>query len=925
MKLRRGWWLAGASLAVCSCAVRVLAGSVWTSGGPYGGYVNSLAISPSAPAVRYVGTMGGGIFRSTDGGSYWTVASSGLSTPWVFDALAVSPGAPEIVIAGGYRDVGSPEGGLFRSTNAGRSWAATGPVGNEVFCLAWLGADTVYAGTMGGVFKSTDAGSTWAASSSGLGALPVVALVGNPAAPATLYAGVGWGANDVVFRSTDGGSSWTAVGGLTSPRSLALDPTDSRKIYVVSRIGGSGVWRSTDSGATWVVGSGLPPSLSLGAVVVDPSAPATVYAGASFPGPAQVFKSTDGGATWNATGSAPRGEAVQLLAWDPAVPGTLLAGTLVGGGLSASTDGGTTWTPRDRGLANVLMTSVVPHPADSATVYAASDDGGVWRSTDRGASWEKLDPTGPLADRAVTALALDPSTPGTLYAGANAGSAGDMIWRSTDGGTGWTLASAGLPANSTPLDLLVNPGAPGTVYAGIDAGLFRSTDAGATWAQAGPGGTANSLALHPAQPARPFLGSSVGLYRSTDWGATWAPVGPAVTYPGVMAVAVDPSNDGTVYAGLTGAVLRSTDGGDTWTSGSAGLPPERVSALAVDPLAPATVYAGTGQYGLGDGVYRSTDAGAHWTAFSAGLGGRSVQRLAAPPGPSGSVFAALYGGSVFQLTPGAVKGDLDADGRADLVLRSSVDGAHNVAWLMNGTVRRQESALQPDAPGPDWLVRGTDDFDADRYSDLVLWNQSTGAVSFWFMNGTTRAGAAAPIDAAVTPPPNWDLAATADLDGDGWPDLLWRNTTSQRIVAWRMEGVRRLGGIVPSPDHATDANWSLVGARDFDADGRADLLWYNVDSGKIVFWFMDASLQRITGRFATPASAGDANWRVVATADYGPGPGGVADAPDLVWRNSTSGRLVVWHMDHAGARTSGSFTTPDAPAPALDWTVVGPR
>ena len=56
------------------------------------------------------------------------------------------------------------------------------------------------------------------------------------------------------------------------------------------------------------------------------------------------------------------------------------------------------------------------------------------------------------------------------------------------------------------------------------------------------------------------------------------------------------------------------------------------------------------------------------------------------------------------------------------------------------------------------------------------------------------------------------------------------------------------------------------------------------------------------------------------------GPGGVAGSNDIVWRNATSGRVVVWNMDLAGNRTNGAFTTPDAPSPnPTEWTVVGPR
>ena len=89
---------------------------------------------------------------------------------------------------------------------------------------------------------------------------------------------------------------------------------------------------------------------------------------------------------------------------------------------------------------------------------------------------------------------------------------------------------------------------------------------------------------------------------------------------------------------------------------------------------------------------------------------------------------------------------------------------------------------------------------------------------------------------------------------------------------------------------------------------------------------MDASLVRTAGRFTSPANAGDNNWKVLASGDYGTGPGGTACANDVVWRNATSGKLVLWYLDPSGTRTFGTFTTPAAPSPdPLSWTLVGPR
>ena len=286
---------------------------------------------------------------------------------------------------------------------------------------------------------------------------------------------------------------------------------------------------------------------------------------------------------------------------------------------------------------------------------------------------------------------------------------------------------------------------------------------------------------------------------------------------------------------------------------------------------------------------------------------------------------------VVRLTP-FLKGDLERNGRVDLLLQNQVTGAAE-AWLLDGTTRPGAPVgISPSPASADWRISGVDDFDGDERNDLVLWNSATGAVEFWLMNGASRVGNAVPIGNAPTLATNWKLSATADFDRDGRPDLVWRNFSSQKIVVWLMNGIARRSALAPSPDQAVDANWEIVAAADADNDGNTDFVWYNPSSGKIVQWLMDGSVQRITGRFTNPSNAGNNNWKVLAAGDYGLGPDGPdATAPqpgtkDLVWRNATSGKLVVWHMATNGDRTGGVFTSPDAPAAdPLDWTVAGPR
>src|SRR5262250_2426732 len=113
--------------------------NVWTSFGPEGGRVYALALDPTTPTTLYAGTLGGGVFKSTTGGSSWSAVNTGLANL-------------------------------------------------EVRTLA-LDPTTLYAGTLGGVFKSTDGGSSWSAVNTGLANLEVRTLALDPTTPTTLYAG----------------------------------------------------------------------------------------------------------------------------------------------------------------------------------------------------------------------------------------------------------------------------------------------------------------------------------------------------------------------------------------------------------------------------------------------------------------------------------------------------------------------------------------------------------------------------------------------------------------------------------------------------------------------------------------------------------------------------------------------------------------
>jgi photosystem II stability/assembly factor-like uncharacterized protein len=220
-------------------------------------------------------------------------------------------------------------------------------------------------------------------------------------------------------------------------------------------------------------------------------------------------------------------------------------------------------------------------------------------------------------------MLLDPA--GVVYASIK----GDCshLYRSTDGGATWSRGDIML---ASPLDgygcsrneegtlrlLAVDPTTPATLYAGVPfsassgRGLWRSSDGGVSWRPAGLHSHILSLAL---TPSALYAGtSSGGVYRSDDRGLTWRAASEGLTGFSVSELAVDPTTPMTLYAATDNGVHKSDDGGATWRA--VGLPGQLVRALAVIPTTPTTLYAGV-SYGDEPGVYKSTDGGETWRAI----------------------------------------------------------------------------------------------------------------------------------------------------------------------------------------------------------------------------------------------------------------------------------------------------------------------
>ena len=217
-----------------------------------------------------------------------------------------------------------------------------------------------------------------------------------------------------------------------------------------------------------------------------------------------------------------------------------------------------------------------------------------------------------------------------------------------------------------------------------------------------------------------------------------------------------------------------------------------------------------------------------------------------------------------------------------------------------------------------WDIAGVGDFNWDGKPDILWRNYGTpgwtGTNLIWYMNGTTIAGQ--DLLYTVTDP-NWRIEGVGDFNGDGKPDIVWRNYgtagwTGTNLV-WYMNGAAIIGQDVLYT--VTNPYWKLVGVGDFNGDGKPDILWRDYGtSGMNVVWYMNGAA--IAGQDVLYTVA-DLNWRIEGVGDYN-GDG----KPDILWRNYGSGGWtgtnLVWYMN--GATIAGQDLL--YPVTDLNWRIV---
>lgn len=565
-----------------------------------GGHVTALAVDPIRRTTLWAGTRGFGVWKSLDGGASWSLSL----LPEAFQAknvttLAVDPRMPDVIYAG-------TEAGLFKTTNGGVFWSAMvsglpSPVWVTSLAVDPFQTHIVFAGHLfNGIFKSTNGGETWVESDRGLaGNSGATALEIHPYLITQLFAGIFRG----VSKSTDRGLIWSPGVAFLADQDRVLDlavhPRDPRSAFAGTFR--SGAWRSNDGGASWSpINTGLT-SPQVHALVFD-GATGALYAGAEGEIHAGgVFKSTDR-RTWRRMVDGLKAIGVSAVAVEP--DGTLWAAAAGQLGLYRSGDGGLTWILSQPDPNVFSVNGVVADPIRPGTVYAWAGlrvgetfSSALFKTTDSGRTWTR------------------PSAPPFFARNMEAGPRGillfyeDGVLISRDGGATWTASTGEINTFGTVRDVAADPVSPNIFYAVAnipgdrltipEGRAYKSTDGGVTWTRLGAQAAVPGLVgivVHPSNPSLVYTASPSRVYRSRDAGATWEEVSQELQEEVITDLQI--GADGALFAGTRHAGVFTSLDGVSWSPLGTGIAGLDVSFLQFDPNDPDTLYAGTGFSGL---------------------------------------------------------------------------------------------------------------------------------------------------------------------------------------------------------------------------------------------------------------------------------------------------------------------------------------
>ena len=249
------------------------------------------------------------------------------------------------------------------------------------------------------------------------------------------------------------------------------------------------------------------------------------------------------------------------------------------------------------------------------------------------------------------------------------------------------------------------------------------------------------------------------------------------------------------------------------------------------------------------------------------------------------------------------RSDVLAPGNAYPAIELTVNVANNAPGLVtnSATVSGGGSPGSITANDPTRVLNAsnTHDFNGDGFSD-ILWRNTNGGVALWLMNNGSILSSLG-VGSATS---DWSIVGQRDFNGDGLSDILWRNS-SGGVALWLMNGAT-IASSVGVGSVTTD--WTIVGTGDFNGDGKADILWSH-SSGHVAMWLMNGA----TIVSSLTVGSVPTNWQIVGTGDFN------GDSKsDILWRDTNSGGVAIWFMN--GATLTSAVGIGAVPT---TWTIAG--
>ncbi len=644
----------------------------WRSIGPYrGGRVTAVAGLPATPLVYYMGSTGGGVWKTEDGGTTWNNISDAFFKTGSVGAVAVSESNSNIVYVGMgeacLRGNLSSGDGVYKSVDAGKTWTHVGLADTSQIGKVRIhpsNPDLVYVAAVGhpyganserGVFRSKDGGRTWEKILFVDDKTGAADIAMDPSNPQVLYASTWqvlrtpWGITSTgpgggLYKSIDGGDHWTKLTtGLPTSAlgkiGVTVSPVNPQRVWAtVEADEKGGVYRSDDAGRTWQL---LNDDFNLtsrqyyyGHIFADPQDVNAVYTFCAK----YFYKSTDGGKTYTNI-QTPHSDYHDL--WiDPHDHERMVNGS--DGGAAVTFNGGRTWSPLDNQPTAQFYATITDNDApyrvygsqqDNTTVSIPSRTNGFGITE---ADWH------PVAGGESGYIAPTASVPPVVFAGSFFGlmTRHDTRTTETRNITVWPDYNGGRTAADVKYrfqwtyPIIVSPHDGKTVYAGAQV-VFRSTNDGQSWEAVSPDLTRNDKAKEH--------GGRLEEYYST-----------------IFTLAESPRAQGTIWAGSDDGVVHVTrDGGQSWQNVT---PPAleaytRVNIIEASPHEGGTAYVAATRYQLDDFhpyIYKTTDYGKSWQQIANGIPQRSFVRVVREdPKRKDLLYAGTETGVYYSLDGGA--------------------------------------------------------------------------------------------------------------------------------------------------------------------------------------------------------------------------------------------------------------------------------